>query len=127
MKKSELLSKKKEWVEYRKSLKSPIYFLEQGWAEQGWLCYQKITIVDNKENEAVAYFDTGTPIEEDEEIAFTSFRAMCTARYSKVHGRNLHNKVMLRPEIYQQLERRLCLDPYAQASEEESITHTDRS
>ncbi len=127
MKKSELLSKEKEWVEYRKSLESPVYFLEMGWAEQGWLCYQRVSLVDKKENEAVAYFDTGTPIEENEELSFRSFRAMCTARYSRDHGKNLHNKVMLRPEIYQQLERRLCLDPYEQASEEESTTPADKS
>jgi hypothetical protein len=127
MKKSELLSKEKEWVDYRQSLKSPVYFIEMGWAGQGWLCYQKVVLVDKDENEAVAYFDTGTPIEEDEEVSFRSFKAMCTARYSRDHGKNLHNKVMLRPEIYQQLERRLCLDPYQEASEEENTTHIDRS
>jgi len=127
MKKSELLSKEKEWVDYRQSLKSPVYFIEMGWAGQGWLCYQKVVLVDKDENEAVAYFDTGTSIEEDEEVSFRSFKAMCTARYSRDHGKNLHNKVMLRPEIYQQLERRLCLDPYQEASEEENTTHIDRS
>ena len=127
MKKSELLSKEKEWVDYRQSLKSPVYFVEMGWAGQGWLCYQKVVLVDKDENEAVAYFDAGTSIEEDEEVSFRSFKAMCTARYSRDHGKNLHNKVMLRPEIYQQLERRLCLDPYQEASEEENTTHIDRS
>ena len=127
MTKDELLSNKKEWVEFRENLNSPVYFVEMGWSDQDWLCYQKVSIVDRDDNEAVAYFDTGTPVDSDEEVTFNSFRSMCTARFKREHGKNLHNKVMLRPEIYMQLERRLCLDPYQKESVEESTTPNDKS
>ena len=124
MNKADLLSNKPEMVEFRKSLRSPIYFVELGWAEEDWVTYQKVTLVDAKEHETIAYHDTGDNVEEKEVLQFRSFRSMCTARFTKDKNRHMWNKTLLRPEIFQQLERRLCLNPYEKLSESEEESTT---
>ena len=126
MNKADLLSKKKEMVEFRKALRGPIYFVEMGWAEEDWLSYQKVSFVDAKEHETIAYFDTGSDVDAKEVLQFRSFRSMCIAQFKKDRNRNIQNNTVLRPEIFQQLERRLCLNPYERLSESDEESTTPR-
>ena len=106
-------------MEIRSQLRSPIYFVEIGWAGEEWMTSQKVTLVDAKEHETIAYYDNGDNIEARESLQFQSFRSMCTARFKKDANRNMWNRPVLCTEVFQQIERRLCLNPYAKQEENE--------
>ena len=97
----------------RKELKRPLYYIRTGYASEA-VSRQQIWIVDSDNYETIAISDTGGYIDSEEEECFPSLESMLNAKHDKVRHPILRSKNLLMSPIFEQLERRLCLDPYQQ-------------
>jgi hypothetical protein len=92
----------------RAELERPLWFVETSYNPMGDAVAQKVTIVTKGDVECVCYIDYGDHIRTVDHRPFSSFMSMCRARHRR---KEIRSKLLLRPEIYTQLERRLLENP----------------
>ena len=101
----------------RKELMRPLYYINTGYGGDS-VSRQQIWIVDEKNYETIAISDTGGYIDHEEEECFTSLQRLLNAKHNKDRHPILRSRNLLMSGIFDQIERRLCLDPYKHASGE---------
>jgi hypothetical protein len=109
----------------RKELKRPLYYIRTGYAAEA-VSRQQIWIIDSDNYETIAVSDTGSYIDSEEEACFPSLERMLNAKHDKERHPILRSKNLLISPIFEQLERRLCLDPYQQIDAERKTSTEQR-
>tara|TARA_R110002051_G_scaffold281539_1_gene343171 strand:- start:56 stop:424 length:369 start_codon:yes stop_codon:yes gene_type:complete len=110
----------------RKSLRRPLYYIKTSYGNSS-VSRQQIWIVDAINYETIAVADTGGYIEHEKEECHTTLEKLLYAHHSKDGYCTMAGKKrLLMSPILDQLEKRLCLDPYHTKENEQTSTAQER-
>ena len=96
----------------RKALGRPLYYFKTSYGDSS-VSRQQIWIVDAMNYETIAIADTGGYIDHEKEECHTTLERLLYAHHSKdsLYHNSGKRRLLMSP-IIDQLEKRLCLDPY---------------
>ena len=106
----------------RKSLRRPLYYIKTSYGNSS-VSRQQIWIVDAMNYETIAIADTGGYIDHEKEECHTTLEKLLYAHHSKDgHYPMAGKRRLLMSPILDQLEKRLCLNPYHTKENDQTST-----
>jgi hypothetical protein len=105
----------------RRSLRRPLYYIKTSYGDSS-VSRQQIWIVDAMNYETIAIADTGGYIDREEEECYTTFEKLLCAYHNKDKYPIPSKRRLLMSPIFDQLEKRLCLNPFHNNGEDETST-----
>jgi len=109
--------------EERKTLRRPLYYVRTSYGDSA-VSRQQIWIINDTNYETIAIADTGGYIDCEEESCHTTFERLINAQHDKAKHPVMYkgHRRLLMSQMFDQLEKRLCLDPYLSEEKEETST-----